>query len=169
MSEPRARLPGERLFTLALLAFGLFMLWQAYGISKFESITSAGVFPMLATLTMVVTVALVLRPTWRASPEAAQPGETAARHFIRRLMPPVLVGFTLAIVAYMLLLEPLGFIVASYGFLVASMVLLGSRRWLLNLGVSALCLAAIVLIFQTAFSVVLPKGVWLASLMGLFK
>jgi putative tricarboxylic transport membrane protein len=49
---------------------------------------------------------------------------------------------------------------------VASMALLGSRRWGLNLLVSALALAAIYVIFQTVFSVVLPSG---TLLQGLFK
>ena len=49
----------------------------------------------------------------------------------------------------------------SYLFLVVSMRLLGGRRIVLNLLVSALSLAAIYVIFQTVFSVVLPKGVLL--------
>jgi putative tricarboxylic transport membrane protein len=60
----------------------------------------------------------------------------------------------------MWLLERLGFVVASYLFLVVSMFLLGSRRVLLNLAVSAVSLAAIYVIFQTVFAVVLPKGTW---------
>jgi putative tricarboxylic transport membrane protein len=46
------------------------------------------------------------------------------------------------------------------------MRLLGSRRWSVNLGVSALSLAAIYLVFQTVFSVVLPRGTWLRPLFG---
>ena len=40
------------------------------------------------------------------------------------------------------------------------MRLLGSRRWGLNLLVSALALGVIHLVFRTVFSVVLPTGVW---------
>lgn len=163
-TTPTPRLPGERIFTLLLAAGSLFMLWQAWGISKFESITSAGVFPMIATLTMLVTALMVVLRTWRA---AAEPADgTLAQRFVRRLVPPVLVSFTLAIAVYMVLLEPLGFVVASYLFLVVSMALLGSRRWGLNLVVSALSLGAIYLVFQTAFSVVLPKGTWIVKLLG---
>jgi len=49
---------------------------------------------------------------------------------------------------------------------VVSMWLLGSRKWVLNLWVSALSLAVVYAIFQTIFSVVLPSGSWLA---GVFK
>lgn len=157
-AAPRRRLAGELVFMALLLAFSLFMLWQAYGISGFDSITSAGVFPMLATLTMVVCAVVFLRQTARAPRTAAEPGESLARQFGRQLTPVVVVTFTAAIAVYMALLEPLGFVLASYLFLVVSMRLLGSRRWPLNLVVAALCLAAIYAVFQTAFSVVLPKG-----------
>ncbi len=70
----------------------------------------------------------------------------------------MLIGFTTAIVVYMMVLERVGFLLASYLFLVVSMWLLGSRRIGLVLIVSALSLGAIYLIFQTAFSVVLPRA-----------
>jgi putative tricarboxylic transport membrane protein len=160
MSESRQRRPGELVFTLLLLAGSLFMLWEAYGISRFESITSAGVYPMLAALTMVATAALIVWSTVHTPPASGEPGQTLVQQFVHQLSPAVLVAFTAAIALYMLALQPLGFVISSYVFLVAGMRLLGSRRWGLNLLVSAACLAVIYLVFQTAFSVVLPKGTW---------
>jgi putative tricarboxylic transport membrane protein len=75
------------------------------------------------------------------------------------VIPRVIVGFTLLIALYMFALEPLGFIVSSFVFLVAGMWILGSRRLVYNTVVSAVSLAVIYVIFQTAFSVVLPDGV----------
>ena len=165
MHPPRKRLAGELVFMLALLAFSLFMLWTAFGISKFESLTSAGAFPMVATAVMVLCALQMVRRTATLE-RAASPGdESLAKQFLRQLTPLVVVSFTLAIAAYMLLLAPLGFLVASYLFLVVSMGLLGSRRWGLNLLVSALALAAIYVIFQTIFSVVLPAGTWLQGVL----
>lgn len=161
MHSPRFRLPGELLFSLLLVGFSVFMLWQAYAISKFESLSSAGAFPMFATLVMVVTGLLIAGQTARAKPLPGNPGEALLQQFVRQITPAVLVLFVIAIAAYMLLLERLGFVVSSYLFLVASMGLLGSRRLLLNLGVSALSLVVIYIIFQTAFSVVLPSGTWI--------
>lgn len=158
MSTLRDRRPGEIVFTLLLVAGSGFMLWQAYGISKFESITSAGVFPMVATAVMVVTGLVALRDTLRARlPDDAQ-GRTVAQRFGQQLLPGGVLAFAAAIAAYMLLLEPLGFLASSFVFLFGGMGLLGSRRWGLNLVVSALSLAAIYLVFRTAFSVVLPTG-----------
>ncbi len=43
MHTKRSRLPGETAFTVILLLVSAFMLWTAYGISGFESLSSAGV------------------------------------------------------------------------------------------------------------------------------
>ncbi len=161
MSSPRLRLPGELAFSILLVAFSVFMLWQAYAISKFESLSSAGAFPLFATLVLLVTGLMIAGQTARAKPLPGNPGEAVLQQFVRQITPGVLVLFVIAIAVYMVLLEPLGFLVSSYLFLAASMWLLGSRRLVLNLGVSALSLAAIYVIFQTAFSVVLPSGTWI--------
>jgi putative tricarboxylic transport membrane protein len=158
MHHQRSRLPGQIAFTVMLLVFSVFMLWTAYGISGFESLTSAGSFPILATAVMVITGLVNVVQTLRETPSPAQEGESLPQQFMRQLTPGVLIGFTLAILAYMLALEWVGFLVSSYVFLVISMWLLGSRRIVLNLVVSALSLGAIYVIFQTVFSVVLPSG-----------
>lgn len=163
MHSPRRRPIGEVVFCLLLALFSAFMLWAAYTISGFSSLTSAGSFPLFATAVMLVTGLINVRQSLRDSTTPTLDGESAARKFLRELTPPVLLAFTAATATYMLLLDKLGFVVASYLFLVVSMALLGSRRWLLNLLVSALTLAAIYVVFQMAFSVVLPKGKWLAG------
>ncbi len=162
MPDPKKRLPGELTFTGLLLLGSLFLLFQSYGISGFESITSAGMFPMLSALVMVVTAVLVLRQTLRAKLDRSA-GESLAQQFVRQISPAVFVGFTLAVVAFMLLLPRLGFVVSAYVFLVMAMRLLGSQRWWFNLLLSAVVLALIYLVFQTVFSVVLPKGTWLVG------
>ena len=93
------------------------------------------------------------------------PGEPLLSQFVRQVTPGVVVSFMLATAVYMVLIDRLGFLLASYLFLAVSMWLLGSRRIVLNLLVSALSLAAIHVIFQTVFSVVLPTGTWLKGLL----
>ncbi len=158
MNAPQERKPGELVFTALLLIASAFLLWQSYGISGLQSVSSAGMFPMLAALTMLVTgcqalVAILRRP--RAEVPA---GSSAWSRFLDAIAPREVIAGALAVFAYMALLEVLGFLVASYLFLLLCMRLFGGRRWVLNAAVSALCLAAIHLIFQTVFSVVLPKG-----------
>jgi putative tricarboxylic transport membrane protein len=164
MPEKKPRLPGELTFTLLLLLGSLFLLHQAYGISGFESITSAGVFPMLSALVMVITALIALSGVAQSPLLGSDDGESLSGHFIRRITPPVWAMFTAAVVLFMLLLPKLGFVLSAYLFLVLSMRLLGSTRWLFNVLLSAVSLAVVYLIFQTVFSVILPKGSWLTGL-----
>lgn len=165
MHSLRRRLPGEFVFSLLLIVFSLFMLWQAYSISKFESFTSAGAFPMFAAAVMLLSGLIAAGETARLTPVPGAQGESVWQQFVRQITPGMLVQFVVTIAAYMFLLERAGFILASYAFLVVSMWLLGSRKLTLNLWVSALSLAAVYAVFQTIFAVVLPSGTWLAGVL----
>jgi len=161
MHTSHPRLPGELSFMALIVAFSTFMLWASYNISKFESISSAGAFPMVCAGVMLVTGLMSLVKTARGK-VVLEGNETLTQQFVRRLAPVQLVLFGILILVYMLLLESLGFLLSSYLFLACAMQLLGSKRTGLNLLVSAVVLASIFVVFQTAFSVVLPSGTWLA-------
>lgn len=157
MHTSHQRLPGELTFMVLIVLFSAFMLWASYSISRFESLSSPGFFPMLCAATMLVTGLMNLVKTAR-SKLALEPDQTVFQRFVQKLAPLTLVLFTALIVAYMLLLEVLGFLVGSFLFLLLSMQVLGSKRVGLNLLVSAAVLAVIFVVFRTAFSVVLPAG-----------
>lgn len=161
MHTNRTRLAGELTFMALMVAFSAFMLWTSFHISKFNSISSPGVFPMLCAALMLVTGLMSLRQAWKASP-SADTHRSVFQQFVIQLAPLKLVLFTALIVAYMLALEVTGFLVSSYVFLLLSMQVLGSKKILMNFLVSALVLICIFIVFQTAFSVVLPAG----SLLG---
>lgn len=110
---------------------------------------------------MLVTGLMSLRQAWKASP-SADTHRSVFQQFVIQLAPLKLVLFTALIVAYMLALEVTGFLVSSYVFLLLSMQVLGSKKILMNFLVSAFVLICIFIVFQTAFSVVLPAG----SLLG---
>jgi putative tricarboxylic transport membrane protein len=154
MQEPRRREPGETVFGYLILLVSLFVLYQSYAISGFSSVSSAGVFPMIASFAMAVSAVAVILKNRRLAPR--DPDVT----FVRRVAPPAVVVLTLLIVAYMLTLEPLGFLLSSFLFLFLSMLYLERRNPFLLAAISALSLGIIYLIFRTAFSVVLPQG-WL--------
>jgi putative tricarboxylic transport membrane protein len=147
----RARRPGELGFALAALAFSLWVLWQAWRISGFSSWSSPGAAPMLGAFILVVSAAVFVVRTARMP---------AAAGDIREILPRAVIAFTALIAAYMLALERLGFLLSSFLFLVGAMWVLGNRRVLFPVCVALVSLAAIYLVFQTAFSVVLPEG-WL--------
>lgn len=152
--EVRRRQPGETIFGYLILVISLFILHQSYTIAGFSSVSSAGVFPMIASFIMAVSAAAIILHNRKLA--APDPDVT----FIRRVAPPTVVLFTLMIVAYMLTLEPLGFLLSSFLFLFGSMLYLERRNPLLMIAVSAISLGIIYVVFRTAFSVVLPQG-WL--------
>jgi putative tricarboxylic transport membrane protein len=156
MHTSHARLPGELTFMVLSVAFSSFMLWASYNISKFDSISSAGAFPMVCAATLLITGLMSLVKSARGKLDTE--GATVVQHFVRKMAPAQLVAFTALITVYALTLEIVGFIVGSYVFLLLSMQVLGSKRIGLNVAVSAVVLAAIFIVFQTAFSVILPPG-----------
>lgn len=157
MSEPRPRLPGERMFSVVLLAVSLLLLYLAHRISGFSSVSSPGVFPMFATLAMVVSAAAVIV----RDRKAAVPQGAGAPAFCRRVMPPVLVISVALLVALMLLMEPVGFVVAAGGYLFAAILHLQGGRPVRAAVISLGSMAAIYAVFRLVFQVVLPEVEWL--------
>jgi len=159
MDHPRRRLPGELAFVLILLLFALTALWQAWRISGMSGWSTPGALPTLAALVMLLSGIKIAINTLRMPPPEVEPGRSLARDFLHQITPASIVLFTVLIVAYMFALEPLGFVVSSFLFLVLAMFALGERRILRTIAVSAISLACIYAVFQTAFSVVLPEGI----------
>ena len=159
MTPPERRLPGELTFVLVMLLFSATALWQAFRISGFSSWSSPGAVPMLAALVMVAAGMRVVVVELRRKAPEIPPGSTLAAAFVYVVTPRAIVAFTLLIVLYMFALEPLGFVASSFLFLMLAMFALGERRIVRTLVISAISLACIYVVFQTAFSVVLPEGI----------
>ena len=157
MHTSHPRLAGELTFMVLLVLVSIFLLWASYGISSFESLAAPGSFPVVCAATMLITALISTVKTARAKLNLEN-GESWAQQFVRKVTPLQLVAFTVLIFLYMLGMEYIGFLLASYIFLAASMYLLGSRRVGLNLVISLVVLAAIFIVFRSAFSVVLPAG-----------
>ncbi|WP_028795736.1 tripartite tricarboxylate transporter TctB family protein [Thalassobaculum salexigens] len=156
MQSTPARRPGELVFAVAVLLFSLAAFWQAYEISGFDGLTEPGVFPMLATGTMIVAALFILSDTARRRPDADT--QAVTRRFFVDILPirhMVLIGLVLA---YLLLLPMLGFIVSSALFLLAAFQYLWRRHVLVTVVLSAGALAAVYVIFRIVFQVVLPEG-----------
>ena len=149
--ESRRR-PGELAFDTLMLAAGLGLLWSAYGISGFEALSAPGTVPMATTFVMVVAAAIVVLRTMRLPLE---PGESLARD----ILPGVVLVFAALLIAYGLLLRPLGFIPTSALFLILAIKILARRGWGWTVIVSLGSLALIWLIFRIVFTVLMPAGI----------
>ncbi len=148
--ETRRR-PGELAFGALMLVASLGLLWNAYGISGFEALSAPGTVPMGTTFVMVVTAAIVLLKTARLPLE---PHETLKRD----ILPGIVVVFVGFLVAYGLLLKPLGFIPTSALFLIAAIKILSGRGWGWALLMALGSLVVIWLVFRIVFTVLMPAG-----------
>jgi putative tricarboxylic transport membrane protein len=154
----KPRLPGELGFCVALLLFSFTALYLSYRISGFSSWSSAGSLPLGASLVMCVSsLVIVFRELSKLAPEP-KPGRTLAQDFFETVFPVRHMIFIFVLVAYMFLLERWGFIASSFLYLVAASLVLGERRYVHMIIANVLSLAAVYLVFRTAFSVVLPEG-----------
>lgn len=152
----RPRRPGEALFAIVLLLGSLVILQQAYAISGFSSLDSAGVFPMLAGATMVGALIAVLWQLHRFRNPAGAADEGRFARFSREVLPPTVIVFLVLVVAYMLALERAGFLISSLVFLFLSIWFLYRRSPLLVAVISVGSLAAIYIVFRYIFTVLLP-------------
>lgn len=151
--QPTQRRPGEVVFTLLLLLGSLFLLWQAYGISGFSGLSSAGAFPMAMSAVMVVSLVMVLFKTVRRpAPDAV------IERFRKEILPATVLVFCGLILIYSLILNWLGFIPSSFLFLLVSITFLQGGRFLRALGLSVLSIICVYVVFRLVFQVVLPEG-----------
>lgn len=162
MNHAPQRQAGELVFTVLLLGLAVFLLWEAYGISGFESLASAGAFPMVASFLMVVCGLHFVSRAFKARPSFEGP---ALKTFAVKVLPPVVLWVSLGMLVYMVLMERIGFLLSSYLFLAGTMLLLGGGRngvrgLLVTLLVPAVFLGVIHVVFETLFSVILPAGTW---------
>lgn len=152
MQSRQPRRPGELVFNLAMTGGSLFLLWSAYGISGFESLSAPGAVPMVTSATMLVCAGLTLRETLRKS---AVTGERLERD----ILPLSVIVTILLIVGYALLLQPLGFLPTSFLFLTALIRYLSGRSLVNSALISLGTVAVIYLVFRLIFTVLMPEGI----------
>ncbi len=98
MDASRVRAPGELVFAVAMLLFGVTALWLAWRIAGFSSWSSPGVMPLIAAAAMSGSGLVILRNTLRMKRPEISPGSTLARQFFHQVTPLPIVLFTALIV-----------------------------------------------------------------------
>lgn len=159
MEQPRRRAPGEGAFGIIMLIASLIIAWQAYRISGFEALSSPGAFPMAAAAAMVAGSLVVVIRDFRQRPAERAALADKARAFSAEITPSVVVIFAGFVAGYAAILDTLGFLPASFLFLLAAIQFLHRGSVALTLGVSLAALAAIYAVFRLVFTVVLPEGI----------
>jgi len=162
--EPR---PGARVFDALLLALGLFLLVQAYGIAGFSKLSSPGALPLAAAAVMVAAAATAALTRGRG-------GAEPLAELRRRLLPGPVLAMAVLIAALAAALERLGFLIAAPAFLVLAFLALDRRRPGRKLAVAVAAVAVLYVLFRLVFQVLLPEGIvperailaWLEDLFG---
>lgn len=149
-SHPRK--PGELAFAVFLAGASLLLLWSAYGISGFESLSAPGAIPLATTATMVVTSIIILKRA--IATKAGLDGSFFGTVFPVRIA--LIVGMLLA---YAVALRPLGFLPTSALFLVLSIKYLSNRSWAFSISIGLVSLICIYLVFRIVFTVLMPAGI----------
>lgn len=149
-SHPRK--PGELAFAVFLAGASLLLLWSAYGISGFESLSAPGAIPMATTATMVVTSIIILKRA--IATKAGLDGSFFGTVFPVRIA--LIVGMLLA---YAVALQPLGFLPTSALFLVLTIKYLSNRSWVFSMTIGLVSLICIYLVFRIVFTVLMPAGI----------
>jgi len=155
MTDHETRRPGEAVFALALVIFSVTSFWQSMLISGLEGPSEPGVFPSVASATMIVASLTVLcrAIVAKGAPRGQSPGARFAT-----IMPPRLAVLTVFVGSYVLAMPVLGFMASSALFLFAALWLLWRRGPLRAALLTALSLAAVWLVFREIFQVLLPRG-----------
>jgi len=143
------RPPGEALFCWALVLLGAGVTWQAAGIGFFDSPSAAGAFPLAAGLAMTLAALVASVAATRRGMPGAGP-----------VLPRDVAAIGALVLAYMAGLEAVGFVAASFLFLLLAIGWLQRGGWLRAALVAAVAVALVYAVFRLAFRVILPQG-WL--------
>ena len=156
MEKDRKLRAGENFFAWILLLFSLFVFLQAYFISGFSSISSAGTFPLAASAVMVLSSCLILLKNRRLEKPETRNLRDELAHAAKVVLPYKFLIYTIIVMAYVILLQPLHFLPSSFAFLVISIIYLKGTTVPKALIISTSILVFIYILFQYVFRVVLP-------------
>lgn len=156
MEKDRKLRAGENFFAWILLLFSLFILVQAYFISGFSSISSAGTFPMAASAVMVVSCCLILFKNRRLEKPDTKHLRDELIQAVKEVLPTIFLVYTIIVIVYAALLKPLHFLPSSFLFLIISIIYLKGTTVPRAIIISTSILVFIYILFQYIFRVVLP-------------
>ena len=159
---------------LFLVGLGLFVAWQGYSMALEQSAyarVGPEVFPYVIGAGLILIGGLLardaLKGSWAVIWAEGDEGDAGAEEFRRRMLCVALVG--LGLVLNVILIVPLGFIVASSVMFAFTTRAFGSGRLFFDLAVAALFAGSIFLIFTYALKLPLPAGtVWTALFRSTF-
>lgn len=159
MEHQRRQRPGETTFNVIMLLLSLILAWQAYEIAGFSSVSSPGAFPIAAAAVMVLAAVIVVLGDLRRPREAQATLAERGQAFSAQITPSVVSVFAGFVIGYATVLDLLGFLPASFLFLLAAIHFLHRGSLAFSFAVALVSLVVIYAIFRLIFQVVLPEGI----------
>lgn len=137
----------ERKIEVSLIILSVFAIFQSLKISENElTTTSPGAFPIfISTLLLVFSVWIFI--------EGRKKHKNPSKD---KIFTKEIISIIILLILYSLLLESIGFEIATLGFLFLSMSYLSKKNTIRNLLISLLTVGIIIFVFKTVFKVVLP-------------
>ena len=151
---------GETLLALAAVVFGILIVWQATLIRLTPAYSKVG--PRV--IPYIVGAGLVIVGAWLAY--EALTGRTATGTAESEDADPTLPTdwrcislLALALLAYLLLIERAGFIIASATLFVMAAFAMGSRRLARDIAIGVILATVLYLVFNRGLGLSLPAGI----------
>lgn len=137
----------ERKIEVSLIALSIFAVFQSIKISGNElTPTSPGAFPLF------ISVLLLIFSIWIFI-EGGKIDEKSSKD---KIFTKEIIFIVILLILYSLLLESIGFEIATFGFLFVSISYLSKKNFIRNLLISLLTVGIIIFVFKTVFKVILP-------------
>ncbi|MFB4212247.1 tripartite tricarboxylate transporter TctB family protein [Shouchella sp. JSM 1781072] len=140
----------NRKISLVLAAIALIYLILTFNLPNYEYILiDADVFPfLLGGALLVLSIVLFFLKS-----------DEDATLFMKKKDLAVLLTMFSMLLAYILLLEPIGFVLSTCVFLFSSSLFLGYRKHLTNVAVSGVVPLTIYFLFTSLLGIALPQGI----------
>ncbi|MFC5825598.1 tripartite tricarboxylate transporter TctB family protein [Nonomuraea insulae] len=149
----------QRIVSLGFLAAALVVLAQAFSIPQGDAYQAVGprAFPLLVGAGLGVVSVIGVVQAFRSGPSPAEETPTEETHSEETHWPSVLMLLG-ALLAYALLLVPVGYWQATTLFFVAVARVLGSRRLVRDVLVGLVLALATYFLFDRLLGITLPPG-----------
>lgn len=148
---------GQVAFQVLLLLGSCVLFWEAYKIEGIGSISGSGIFPLLAALALVLSLAVrIVADIGQARRQTMETDGTSKSGFIADVLPLPILGFMLVCILYAVGMSYWGFWIPTGVFLFVTLIWLYTRNLFKVASIVGGSLGFIYFVFAYIFKVYLP-------------
>jgi hypothetical protein len=145
---------GEKSLIFVFMVFSVVTLIASIQILlKDPTFSSPGAFPVIVSVILTGTSVAAWREIKNFSPKAATKNES---NKMNAIVPKDVISILILLLVYSLILSFVGFEIATFLFLFASMTYFRRHMWKNNIIISVGSILVIIFLFSVVFKVILP-------------